>query len=60
MIAMRGGRAIAEGRPGDIVTETLVREVFGLDSVIIKDPVVGTPLVVPRGLHDNSDITRKG
>ncbi|WP_113176697.1 ABC transporter ATP-binding protein [Rhizobium sp.] len=60
MIAMRGGCAIAEGRPGDIVTEALVREVFGLDSVIIKDPVVGTPLVVPRGLHDNSDITRKG
>ncbi|MBO9127147.1 MULTISPECIES: ABC transporter ATP-binding protein [unclassified Rhizobium] len=55
MIAMRGGRAIAEGRPGDIVTETLVREVFGLDSIIIKDPVVGTPLVVPRGLHHNSD-----
>ncbi len=54
MIAMRGGHAVAEGRPGDIVTEALVRDVFGLDSMIIADPVFGTPLVVPRGLHDNS------
>ena len=40
--------------PADIVTETLVRDVFGLDSIIIADPIFGTPLVVPRGLHDNS------
>jgi iron complex transport system ATP-binding protein len=60
MIAMRGGRAVAEGRPADIVTETLVREVFGLDSVIIPDPVFGTPLVVPRGLHDNYQTITKG
>lgn len=54
MIAMRGGHAVAEGRPADIVTEALVRDVFGLDSLIIADPIFGTPLVVPRGLHDNS------
>ncbi len=54
MIAMRGGRAIAEGRPQDIVTEALVSDVFGLDSVIIADPVFGTPLVVSRGLHDTN------
>lgn len=54
MIAMRNGHAVAEGRPADIVTEALVRDVFGLDSIIIADPIFGTPLVVPRGLHDNS------
>ncbi|ADI06225.1 putative iron-siderophore ABC transporter ATP-binding protein [Streptomyces bingchenggensis BCW-1] len=47
LIAMRGGRIVAEGAPGDIVTAKLVREVFGLASVVVPDPVTGDPLVVP-------------
>jgi iron complex transport system ATP-binding protein len=49
LIAMRDGRIVARGAPGAIFTEQLVEEVFGLPSVIIADPVTGTPLVVPRG-----------
>ena len=30
-----------------MITEETVREVFGLDSVVIPDPISGTPLVVP-------------
>ncbi|MFD8701090.1 ABC transporter ATP-binding protein [Kitasatospora sp. NPDC059648] len=47
LVAMRDGRVVAEGAPGDVVTAELVREVFGLDSVVVPDPVTGTPLVVP-------------
>ncbi|MFF8743442.1 ABC transporter ATP-binding protein [Streptomyces californicus] len=47
LVAMKEGRIVAEGRPGDIVTAELVREVFGLDAVIVPDPVTGSPLVVP-------------
>lgn len=49
MIAMAHGKIIAEGHPRDLVTSEMVREVFGLDSVIIDDPVSHTPLVIPRG-----------
>ena len=49
LIAMRDGRIAAQGNPGAIFTEQLVEEVFGLSSVVIPDPVTGTPLVVPRG-----------
>ena len=49
LIAMRDGRIAAQGKPEAIFTEQLVEEVFGLSSVIIPDPVTGTPLVVPRG-----------
>ncbi|MCY1439561.1 Ferric enterobactin transport ATP-binding protein FepC [compost metagenome] len=49
LIAMRGGAVLAQGEPGAIFTEALVEEVFGLASVIIADPVTGTPLVVPKG-----------
>ncbi|MFG3225995.1 ABC transporter ATP-binding protein [Kitasatospora sp. NPDC048194] len=47
LVAMRDGRVVAQGAPGEVVTAGLVREVFGLDSVVVPDPVTGTPLVVP-------------
>ncbi|KAB2678481.1 ABC transporter ATP-binding protein [Brucella pseudintermedia] len=49
LIAMKDGAIVAEGRPSAIVTEQLVEDVFGLPSVIIPDPVSGTPLIVPKG-----------
>ncbi|MEU2112237.1 ABC transporter ATP-binding protein [Streptomyces sp. NPDC019507] len=47
LVAMKDGRIVAEGHPTDIVTAELVEEVFGLASVVVADPVTGSPLVVP-------------
>ena len=47
MIAMKDGEIIGQGHPADIVTPELVRQVFGLDCLIIADPVTGTPLTLP-------------
>ncbi|HEY5834385.1 ABC transporter ATP-binding protein [Streptomyces sp.] len=47
LIAMRGGRVLAAGTPGAIVTAELVREVFQMPCRVIEDPETGTPLVVP-------------
>ena len=49
LIAMRDGAIVSEGNPSAVVTEQLIADVFGLPSVIIKDPVSGTPLIVPKG-----------
>lgn len=49
LIAMREGQVVAEGAPEQIVTAELVEEVFGLKCVVVPDPVVGTPSVVPLG-----------
>ncbi|GAA0332570.1 ABC transporter ATP-binding protein [Streptomyces blastmyceticus] len=46
LIAMKSGRIVAQGAPSDIVTADLVRDVFGLESVVVPDPVTGSPLVV--------------
>ncbi|WP_223691119.1 ABC transporter ATP-binding protein [Leifsonia poae] len=51
LIAMREGAVVAAGDPGTVVTAELVRDVFGVDSVIVPDPVSATPLVVPIGRH---------
>ena len=51
LIAMKGGRIVAEGTAADVVTEDLVRDVFGLDSRVLPDPISGTPLIIPLGRH---------
>jgi iron complex transport system ATP-binding protein len=51
VIALKGGRVVAEGPSTEVVTEELVRGVFGLDSRVVPDPVSGTPLVIPLGRH---------
>jgi iron complex transport system ATP-binding protein len=48
LIAMRAGRIVAEGAPGDVVTEDLVGSVFDVDAAVVPDPLTGTPLVLPR------------
>ncbi|MCX4868759.1 ABC transporter ATP-binding protein [Streptomyces sp. NBC_00257] len=47
LIAMKDGRVVAEGDPGDVVDAALIKDVFDLPSVIVPDPVTGTPMVVP-------------
>lgn len=51
IIAIKDGRIVAEGRPKDIVTKDLIKDVFDLKSQIIEDPESGTPLMVPLWQH---------
>lgn len=56
--ALREGKLIAEGKPDDVITSTLVKDIFGLDCTVIEDPISGSPLVVPRGrYHVNEEYT---
>jgi len=47
LVALRSGEVIACGTPDEVVTAQTVKEVLGLDTVVIPDPVTGTPMVVP-------------
>ncbi len=47
LIAMHGGRVVAEGDPAQIVDAALIERVFGLRCRVIDDPETGTPLIVP-------------
>jgi iron complex transport system ATP-binding protein len=51
VIAMKDGRIVATGAPGDMITAELVDEVFDLRCRVTTDPVSGTPLVIPIGRH---------
>ena len=51
LVAMRGGRILAEGAPPDVVTPRVIEEVFGIAAEVATDPVSGTPMIVPIGRH---------
>jgi iron complex transport system ATP-binding protein len=51
LVALADGTVHAAGTPAEVLTEDVVRAVFGLDSRIITDPTSGTPLMLPLGRH---------
>jgi len=51
LVALRHGKIYAAGHPNEVVTEKTVKDVFGMPSRVIPDPVGGTPLVLPIGRH---------
>jgi iron complex transport system ATP-binding protein len=57
LIVMRDGRIVAQGAPGDVLDAEVVADAFGLDALVMPDPLTGTPLVVPRpgGAHAAAD-----
>lgn len=48
MVAMKNGRILAQGTPGQLVTEGLIHEVFELPCRVVADPVTGGPFCIPR------------
>ncbi len=51
MIAVHAGQVVASDTPAAVIKPELVRQVFGLDSLVVTDPVSGAPMVLPRGRH---------
>ena len=51
LIAMSDGRLHAAGPPETVLTEAVVRHVFGIESRIIADPISGRPIMLPIGRH---------
>lgn len=51
IFAVQKGKLISQGVPSEIVTEDLMKQVFGLDCVVIQDPVSGSPFIVPMGKY---------
>lgn len=51
LIVMRAGAIVAQGKPAEIISAALVQQVFGMESVIVDDPVSHTPMIVPCGRY---------
>ncbi|BBF43520.1 iron compound ABC uptake transporter ATP-binding protein PiaD [Lachnospiraceae bacterium KM106-2] len=51
LFALKGGKLLSQGTPEEVITSELIKEVFSLESSVIKDPVSKTPFIVPIGRH---------
>ncbi|ENH96200.1 iron ABC transporter ATP-binding protein [Gracilibacillus halophilus YIM-C55.5] len=51
IFALKQGQLLAEGEPSKVMTSALIKEIFGLDCTVIKDPISGSPSIVPIGRH---------
>lgn len=58
IFALRKGELIVEGEPSKVITSKLVKDIFGLNCIVIKDPISGSPFTVPKGrYHINHEHT---
>lgn len=57
LVAMREGRLFQTGSPHIVLTEEMVRHVFGLDAKIIIDPTSGRPMMLPIGRHHTQQVS---
>lgn len=51
IFAMKDGQLVSEGSPKEVITDSLINDIFGMNCVVIDDPVSHTPLVVPIGRY---------
>ena len=47
LVVMRDGNLKAVGKPRDVISPELLKQVFDLDAVVVECPVTGGPLIVP-------------
>ncbi|MFC0214604.1 ABC transporter ATP-binding protein [Paenibacillus chartarius] len=47
MVVIKKGKVVSEGKPGDVMTTEVLREVFGIEADVIPDPRTGLPLCLP-------------
>ena len=50
IVAVEGGRVYAQGDPAEVMTPALLRDVFGLEAHLLRDPDTGRPHVIPYGI----------
>ncbi|EGR2424987.1 ABC transporter ATP-binding protein [Vibrio cholerae] len=50
LIVLQEGKIVAQGDPHSLVTPALVKQVFGIDCVVMPDPISSTPLIIPHSL----------
>lgn len=57
IFALHKGELVAEGAPSEVITSSLIKDIFNLDCRVIEDPVSDSPSVVPIGRHHNKTVS---
>lgn len=57
IFALHKGKLVAEGAPSEVITSSLIKDIFNLNCRVIEDPVSDSPNVVPIGRHHNNSVS---
>jgi len=57
MVAIKQGAVICEGTPNKVMTQDVLRKVFGIEADIIHDPRENIPLCIPYELSEDHQAT---
>jgi iron complex transport system ATP-binding protein len=55
MVTLNQGQIVADGSPKQVLTPTLLAEVFGVQANIVSDPASGTPVCLPYAVVSRAD-----
>jgi iron complex transport system ATP-binding protein len=57
LVLVNRGQIHAEGRPSDVITDAIIRQVYGAESCVYRHPVNGLPIVLlsPRNAKPGQD-----
>lgn len=53
LILMDKGKIFKEGMPNEIIKEDIVYSVYGVKAIVMKNPITGTPHLIPYGCQSN-------
>ncbi len=51
LVVMKDGAVVTAGVPGEVLTEEVIGDVFGMRCRLVDDPISNTPMIVPIGRH---------
>lgn len=51
LVVLSRGTVRVAGAAGEVLTEEVIQEVFGLENRVIEDPTSGRPMMLPMGRH---------
>lgn len=55
VIALKQGRVLAAGSPDEVFTTDVLADCFDLEADVVRDPVEGHPVILPRGRRRQGD-----
>lgn len=47
LVVMKDGALVTQGAPAEVMSRELLQKVFGFDALVVEDPAVGGPHIVP-------------
>lgn len=58
LFALHKGKLIAEGAPSEVITSSLIQQIFDLQCIVVEDPIAKSPAIVPIGKYHQVDSAR--